>query len=397
MSILLHYLITIQLPCPANGYNLTLNASTNGVTNIDFGLTPTSNLEDLSVSITTFFFRPGFNTRIFLDYKNEGTVPQVPQIDLTHDPLLSYTGMASPAISSQTANILSWLLGSLAPSQTRGAWAEVNTPITAILGDTVCNSVLIMPTANDMAPANNSDTAKSAITGSYDPNDKQVSPSGEGENGDIPLETQKLTYKIRFQNTGTDTAFTVVIRDELDENLDLTTLSTLGASHNWSFVVEEDRRVKWTFNNILLPDSNTNEPASHGYISYSIKLKENLPVNTRIENTAGIYFDFNSPIITNTTVNTLVIDNTSVEELIHGFKLTIWPQPANDWINFESEKPIFNGQIYLFDLQGRKISMTTGVSGKRFRIPIGDIPEGVYVFRLIDENGTGASGKLMID
>ena len=383
--------------CPVNGYNVTLGNATNGANNLNFGLTPTPNVEDLSVSITTFFFRPGFDTRIYLDYKNEGTVAQNPQVDLTHDLLLSYNGMASPAISSQAANVLTWLPGAVNPTQGGGMWAEVNTPVSANLGDTVCNSVLITPMANDGTPANNSDTAKSIITGSYDPNDKQVSPAGEGENGEIPLNTKKLTYKIRFQNTGTDTAFTVVIRDEIDEDLDLTTLTTLGASHGWSFEVEEDRRVKWTFENILLPDSNINEPASHGYVSYTIELKENLPVDTRIENTAGIYFDFNPPIITNTTVNTLVVDNTRIDKLAEHSELKIWPQPAINFVNFESEKPIFKGQIHLFDLQGRKISMTTGLSGTRFRIPVMEIPKGVYVFRLIDENGATASGKLIID
>jgi hypothetical protein len=59
--------------------------------------------------------------------------------------------------------------------------------------------------------------------------------------------------------------------------------------------------VAWTFDNILLPDSNVNEPESHGYVKFTIELKDSIPQDTKIENFAGIYFDFNDPVITNTT------------------------------------------------------------------------------------------------
>ncbi|MEL6141909.1 MAG: hypothetical protein AAFU67_09855, partial [Bacteroidota bacterium] len=50
--------------------------------------------------------------------------------------------------------------------------------------------------------------------GSYDPNAKVAYPTGYGERHYIE-EGTKLTYDIYFQNTGTDTAFTVIIRDTL--------------------------------------------------------------------------------------------------------------------------------------------------------------------------------------
>src|SRR5690606_19417277 len=112
-------------------------------------------------------------------------------------------------------------------------------------------------------------------------------------------------YLIRFQNTGNDTAFTVVVRDTLDANLDVTTLNLLGYSHPMEFKVSDQGMLTFTFNNILLPDSNINEPASHGYIEYNIQSKKDLDFGTEIKNTAYIYFDFNPPIITNTTLNTI--------------------------------------------------------------------------------------------
>ena len=63
--------------------------------------------------------------------------------------------------------------------------------------------------------------------------------------------------------------------------------------------------MKFIFNDIFLPDSTTNEPESHGYITYTINQNPDLPNNSKIKNTAAIYFDFNDPVITNTVLNTI--------------------------------------------------------------------------------------------
>ena len=62
----------------------------------------------------------------------------------------------------------------------------------------------------------------------------------------------------------------------------------------------------FNFPNILLPDLNTNEVASHGFVKYEIYPKDGLDENTIIENTANIFFDFNPAIVTNTTNNIMV-------------------------------------------------------------------------------------------
>lgn len=58
--------------------------------------------------------------------------------------------------------------------------------------------------------------------------------------------------------------------------------------------------LKFRFPDIMLPDSDISEPASHGFIQFSVSQKADNPLGTVIENTAGIYFDFNEPVITNT-------------------------------------------------------------------------------------------------
>ncbi len=142
------------------------------------------------------------------------------------------------------------------------------------------------------------------IIDSYDPNDKQVVPTGLTDQRYTPTGAA-LRYKIRFQNTGTDVAYRVVVVDTLSPYLDISTLKVGAVSHNYRFEVSGKGQpvLTWTFNNIMLPDSNTNEPASHGFIDFSIKPKADLPEKTAIENWADIYFDFNSPVRTDTTLN----------------------------------------------------------------------------------------------
>jgi uncharacterized repeat protein (TIGR01451 family) len=57
------------------------------------------------------------------------------------------------------------------------------------------------------------------ITDSFDPNDKSAQPEGVGDDHFIYPNTE-IEYHINFQNTGTDTAFTVVIIDTLVQDLD---------------------------------------------------------------------------------------------------------------------------------------------------------------------------------
>lgn len=144
------------------------------------------------------------------------------------------------------------------------------------------------------------------ILDSYDPNDKQASPSGPSDTHMIRKDDE-LEYTIRFQNTGTDVAYTVVIEDELHENLDVATLRMGASSHpnTWKISGEGKPKITWTFHNINLPDSSTNEKGSHGFVSFRIRQKEDNPIGASIANQAFIFFDFNSPIATNVVYHTV--------------------------------------------------------------------------------------------
>jgi uncharacterized repeat protein (TIGR01451 family) len=156
----------------------------------------------------------------------------------------------------------------------------------------------------NILPHDNLDPVKDVVcnpaTFAFDPNDKRGFPQGVGVSNFI-LPNGNIKYIIRFQNTGNDTAFTVIIRDTLDLNLDIFSVRLGNASHDYTFEMYGPRVLKWTFNNILLPDSTTDFEGSIGFVDFTVSQVKDLPDGIEINNTADIYFDFNEPVITNTT------------------------------------------------------------------------------------------------
>jgi hypothetical protein len=233
--------------------------------------------------------------------------------------------------------------------------------------------------------------------GSFDPNDKQGFPRGALEEHYIPLR-QPIDYLIRFQNTGTDTAFTVKILDTLSSHLDPSTLRFLGSSHACYTNLISANVVEFLFPNILLPDSNVNEPASHGFVKFNISPKKDLPHGTLIENGAAIYFDFNAPVITNTTWHTLgeKFLNANILSKMPDVALEVFPNPSSDQATFLIKSPqSWKGNILLYDLAGRQVAQQSFVNNQ-FHLNTKTMKSGLYWFRLESGGQTIATGKLAV-
>jgi hypothetical protein len=188
-----------------------------------------------------------------------------------------------------------------------------------------------------------------------------------------------LEYIIRYQNTGNDTAFTVKILNPLDTNrLDLSTLEMVATSHpaDIRFVYHE-RNLEFVMNNILLPDSNINEPLSHGFVRYRIKPKSTVAVGDSIQNFAAIYFDFNSPVITNTAV-TKIIQPTGVQEIPQETS-SIFPNPTNNKITIRlTETAEKITEVNVFNIYGQEVKAIKILPTHTAEIDISDLAQGVY-------------------
>jgi uncharacterized repeat protein (TIGR01451 family) len=235
--------------------------------------------------------------------------------------------------------------------------------------------------------------------GSYDPNDKQGYPIGVGAEHRI-RPGQPIEYLIRFQNTGTDTAFTVVIRDSISAELDPGSLLPGASSHPYSWHLSPDGKVTFSFSNILLPDSTTNLEGSKGFVTFKINQKPDLPLGTQIFNEAGIYFDFNAPVITNQTLHTLGLDLVSnTWESLQSKKshlITLSPNPASDQVVFTAlDKPFKNCRLQVFSPMGILLEQED-LFGEHFTLPRKNLPAGAYGWRVLDASGAFMEGGMLV-
>jgi hypothetical protein len=232
--------------------------------------------------------------------------------------------------------------------------------------------------------------------GAYDPNDKQGIPKGYGSQHFIKANTD-LEYLIRFQNTGSDTAFTVVIRDELTANLDPNTVRVEVASHPMEFALIEGNVLRFTFENILLPDSNVNWDASNGFVKFRVSQKPDLADGTILENSAAIYFDFNDPVITNTTLHTIGKDFVSVstDDLTNDGLLRAYPNPASDAVFFDLKDLTNDGRFELTNGLGQQL-IAENFTGNQFHFERKGLPAGIYLFQITSNNTKIATGKIVL-
>ncbi|GJM35988.1 MAG: hypothetical protein DHS20C18_49890 [Saprospiraceae bacterium] len=238
------------------------------------------------------------------------------------------------------------------------------------------------------------------IIGSYDPNDKHGFPRGYGEEHYIKPGTG-LEYLINFQNTGNDTAFLVVLRDTLSPFLDIRTLRPGASSHAYTWDIEDGKVLVFTFDNILLPDSTTNEAASHGHIEYHIDQLDDLPLETLIENKVAIYFDVNEPVITNTTFHRLGEDyveviTTSTSVVNPLVKVLAFPNPMVHQTRFVLEG--WTNQDFTFtltDTHGQTI-FQENFRHNIFDFSKGKLSPGIYFYQIINSHGEAVNGKLII-
>lgn len=310
--------------CPSNGqHNLVLGSYSADTSGVDFAMDVVP-VQDLRVSGTFVGWNnPGFPYVYSLHAYNDGSIPVNATLEFELDSLMSYDSTSlTPVVYDPVAHMLTWQLGTMVPGQT--VWLKVYGVIdsTASIGDSMTTIATIHPIPGDTTPSNNVFVDMSSTVGSYDPNDKQVSPAGFGEQGFIEAHENEMVYTIRFQNTGNFPAQFVVIRDTIHHHLDLSSYRQMNHSHAYTLDVEEDSILVFTFANINLPDSATSPAESQGHVSFQLNHEGTLNLGDQITNSAAIYFDFNDPIITNEVINTIyqpmALDFLSDEKLCAG-------------------------------------------------------------------------------
>jgi uncharacterized repeat protein (TIGR01451 family) len=285
----------------------------------------------------------------------------------------------SPTPDLISGNTATWNSVYLPAGNTFTATVVACVPLTVNCGDMV---------DIDLTSSAGTDAHPVAVLCSFDPNDKQVAPVGMGPEGFVPSGTE-LMYTVRFQNTGTIAATFIHVKDQLDADLDPLSFRVLSHSHLMQVSISPTNEVDFFFDNINLPDSTSDEPGSHGYVIYAISPLSGTPQGTEIENTAYIYFDFNEPVITNTTLNT-ISDLVGVNAATTSPTLALFPNPATDALTLRmASLPDGPALVTITDMMGRTaMQRTISTTGGQLQLSTAHLRPGTYALRFTLPDGT---------
>ncbi len=400
-------------PCQLNDIPVTVTASTGCVHTIDFANTSTP-IHNMRISSSSISLPVPGNVAIEkLIIINEGTVTEDSVMTSYQADGQLYSPMFVPsgAFSGSPYLYTDTTISPLAPGESREFIIRYNTPINIPAAtvvnfrDTVSYNRPLSTWLDDYTPANNVRNHNTTVVASYDPNFKEVYPKGTGANGIIAATDTVLEYTVHFQNTGTWYAQNIVVIDTLDSDLDWTTLHPVYESAHCQVTLQESGSVKvakFTFNNINLPPQIFDDLRSNGMFTYTIKTKPGLAVGTQFKNRASIYFDYNEPIVTNTTVNTIGSNGpigVAVNSVTEPNSFRVFPNPASGSFSavINSDKAGI-AMMNISDMSGRnlihkKVNVAKGQNS--FTTDIQHFAAGIY-FVSINNDGTTRTQKLIV-
>lgn len=404
--------------CQSNNNSVSVVAATGCNTVVDFS-NDISTIHDLKIvtANSTLPPIPGSNYQQKIIVTNEGTVTEAGiQLGYEHDSQVPFVSASLPAFINSTSNPYAYSVQSgfptLSPNGTAVLLVDFNTPATIPLGttvnfyDTVANAAPIAVNwLLDYTPWNNVNTFQTAVIGSYDPNYKEVSPKGEGAEGYVPTETKEFDYTIHFQNEGTYFAQNISVTDQLDEDFDWTTLRPGYSDYEYSTTISETGLVTFTFANIHLPwKSSYSDALSSASVQYSIQRKTTAVAGTELTNTANIYFDYNAPVTTNTTVNTLqdgVAGLDEESEATGAVTVNLYPVPVSDQLTIQVNN-VSKGQsatVSIIDLTGKQVlsdNIQLGEGSTMVTKSLSGLMAGTYLTRVQFENGSAIVKKIVL-
>lgn len=374
------YTLTPNLPNPEY---FSINPTTATITfpntdytfDANFCVTPVGEHHDVEVTlIPTNVAIPGFDANYKVVLKNKGNQTESGTLALTYSDSLLDVISTNPSSNSQTTNVINWEFSNLAPLASRSydVGFNLNSPL-----DTpplVMNDVLSFSATTaieqDETPENNTAVLNQTVVDAFDPNDKTCL---EGEIISPTMIGKYIHYRIRFENLGTYFAQNVIVEDFIDTaKFEIDTLEPITASHNF-FTRITGNKVEFVFNNIMLPFDDAN---NDGYVVFKIKTKSDLVLGDTVSNTAGIYFNYNPPVITNTASSTftaLAIDNTELAKLV-----SLYPNPAEQTLFIKSDGLQIDS-VAIFNLLGQEVMKVTGTNLRE--INTAKLAAGTYILQ----------------
>lgn len=292
--------LPFAINCPDSNFHVaSLYPNAAPTNNLNFALS-CKGVDFSTRSICAWRFRPTFPTTVYC--KSGDMLKQMYSASCGNPSTGKVTTLFSGAVHFESAapnaltpivngNQLTYFISNLDSLKSDDLNFILNTDTFAPIGSQVCITTIITSDSNDINHQNDTLTQCFPVVNSYDPNEKQVYPNRLSINGDW------LTYTIHFQNTGNDTAYIVLIRDTLPQQVIPESFQYLTSSHKCIIQIK-GKEVVFAFQKINLVDSATNEPLSTGWVQFKVRTTNNLPLQLSINNRAAIFFDYNPAIYT---------------------------------------------------------------------------------------------------
>lgn len=351
----------------------------------DFCITPNGIHNDLEVAILPLnAASPGFDANYKISFKNTGTNTQSGNVNLSFDDTVLDIVTATPSITNQTINSLTWSFTNLAPFETREILVIYNlnspTETPALNSGDVLNFTASINGLPDETPEDNVSTLNQLVVNSFDPNDKTCV---EGTTISPEMIGEYVHYMIRFENNGTANAQNIVVLDRIDvSKLDISTLLPINSSHSFITRITDTNKVEFIFENINLPFDDAN---NDGYVAFKIKTNPTLVVGNTFSNNASIYFDYNFPIITNTAITTIqALVNSDFE---FGNYFTIAPNPVNDFLTIKKKADIDISSLSIYNALGQLIITVLEANSD---IDVSQLKSGNNYIKVISNEGTSS-------
>jgi uncharacterized repeat protein (TIGR01451 family) len=253
-----------------------------------------------------------------------------------------------------------------------------------VQGDTVRSRVTVSPTAGDIDTLNNTEIIFDTINDCEDPNQIFVSPFGC-----MPDVVTPLQYTILFTNVGTDTAFNIYVMDTLPNSLDPNSLRLVMASNTMNIAMLNDGAyniVKFDFPAINLLDS-TVCPQCSGEVVFTINTMPGLPDGTTILNHAGVFFDYN-PVVLTDTVESMMgsCTTTLVKNTTHTAGVTIFPNPATNELTITMSPNAYTSFTITNSIGQQMIQQP--LNSTQTQVNVKTLPAGLYYITFRGDNGT---------
>lgn len=374
------YLVTPVIENPSwftispENATVTFDNTDNNFVTQNFCVTPTDIHADAAIVITPLNQPvPGSTVTYQIVFRNKGTQPLFGVTTLNYDEgaldFVSSTVLPDNQIDGQ----LDWNYIDLLPFESRSFLITFNVGNFVAIDYVLQLTAQITTSLTDEIPSDNQFLYKHKVVLSSNSNTLTCL---QGEIAPITLIGEYLDYAVQFENTGSAQVQNAVIKFQIDPTMfDANSMQIQEATDN-TYLRKNGNVVE-----VILQQLNI-DTGGHGNVLLKIKSQPTLQEGDSVINIANIYFDYNTPIITNDVETTFqILNNPSFPS---DESITIFPNPTASIINVNCDNTI--KKVELYDVQGRLLQIQI-VDSATTSLDMSNKTNGIYFAKITSEKG----------